>query len=312
MDAKTLREKILDYVLITLGCALYVVAWTSFMLPSGIVSGGLTGACAILSMATGVPVDVYYISFNVVLILLATLIMGISFGAKTIYAILVSTVLLRVMGSESMNFLKCMPGEALYLEDRILVPLIGGLLEAVGIGLILQRGGSTGGLDIFVLLINKFWPVSPGKVYLYFDVIIIASLLLIPGHTFADVIYGYVAMAAFTFSVDFVLMGRQSTVQLMIFSEHYPEIADYINREMDRGVTVLKATGWFSKSDRPVLLVLVRKYQLTEVTKAVKSVDPKAFVSVVPANDVYGEGFGEIKAGIQSGRKKTKKLKQEQ
>ena len=304
MEKNALWEKIWDYVLITLGCAIYVVAWTSFMLPGGIVSGGLTGACAILSMGTGVPVDIYYITFNVILILLATFIMGISFGAKTIYAILLSTVLLRVMGSESMNFLKCMPGEALYLDDRILVPLIGGLLEAVGIGLILQRGGSTGGIDIFVLLINKFWPVSPGKVYLYFDVIIIASLLLIPGHTFSDVIYGYVAMAAFTFSVDFVLMGRKSTVQLMIFSEKYPDIADYINREMDRGVTVLKATGWFSKSDRPVLLVLVRKYQLTEVTRAVKDVDPKAFVSVVPANDVYGEGFGEIKAGIERNKKK--------
>ncbi len=299
-----------EYLVISIGCAIFVMGWTSFMLPNGIIDGGLTGVCAVLSMATGIPVDVYYISLQAVLIILAVWIMGTSFGAKTLYAILLTTVLFRVLGSESFYFLQAVPGEFLYVDQRILIAMIGGLMEAIGIGLIFQRGGSTGGTDIFVLLVNKFWPISPGRVYIYIDLVVIASILLIPGHTFSDVILGYVTMFTFSFGLDFFLMGRKSSVQLLIFSSRHAEIADYINQRMDRGVTVLKAVGWYSKQEKDVLLVLVRKFQLGEVTKAVKAIDPKAFVSVVTANDVYGEGFDEIKAGIESARKNKIEKKQ--
>ena len=275
------------------------------MLPNGIIDGGLTGVCAVLSMATGISVDVFYIILQAILIVLAILVMGTSFGAKTVYAILLITILFRVFEQESFAFLQSVPGNFLYIDQRILIAMIAGLMEAVGIGLIFQRGGSTGGTDIFVLLVNKFWPVSPGQVYIYIDLVVIASILLIPGHTFSDVILGYVTMFTFSFGLDYFLMGRKSSVQLLIFSSKHAEIADYVSSKMERGVTVLKAVGWYSKEEKDVLLVLVRKFQLGEVTKIVKAIDPKAFVSVVPANDVYGEGFDEIKAGLSVGKTKT-------
>ena len=171
-------------------------------------------------------------------------------------------------------------------------------MEALGIALIMGRGGSTGGTDIFALIINKFWPVSLGKVFLYFDLVIIASVLLVPGKTFQDMVYGYIAMFTFSFGVDYVLLGRKSTVQVLIFSDKYEEIADYINKVLDRGVTALNAVGWYTQSDKKVLLALVRKMQLPALKKAIKSVDPKAFLSVSPASDVFGEGFDEIKTGL--------------
>ena len=106
------------------------------------------------------------------------------------------------------DVLLSLPGHLLYLDEKILVPVIGGIVEAIGIGLILSRGGSTGGTDIFAMIINKFWPVSPGQVYLYFDLFIIASVLLIPGKTFQDMMYGYLAMISFSLVVDSVLLGR--------------------------------------------------------------------------------------------------------
>lgn len=148
------------------------------------------------------------------------------------------------------------------------------------------------------LIINKFWPISPGKVYLYSDLFIIASVLLVPGKNFEDMIYGYVAMITFSFMVDFVLLGGKSTVQVMIFSQKYEQIADYILNNLRRGVTALKAVGWYTKGDKNVLLIMVRKSQLHELSKAVKSIDDKAFVSVVPASSVYGEGFDELKTGL--------------
>ena len=308
--AVTLKTKfgqiIWDYFVMTLGAFIYVVAWTSFMTPRGLANGGLTGLCAIIQYATNgvVPIAWTFPSINAVLIIAATIILGKGFGFRTIYVILVSTLLFEIM--PRFEILYSLPGRPLYISEEVLIPIIGGLMEAVGIAMILDRGGSTGGSDIVAMAISKFWPVSPGKVFLVCDILVISSLLLIPGKTFQMVIYGYISMIIFSVVVDYVLLGRKSTVQVMIFSERYGEIADYINQEMNRGVTALSAIGWYTKADKKVLLAMVRKSEVHLVTKAVKSVDPKAFMAVSPASGVYGEGFDEIKTGIHIDKKKDK------
>ena len=149
------------------------------------------------------------------------------------------------------------------------------------------------------MIVNKYWPVSPGKVYLFSDLFIIASVLLIPGKTVEDMIYGYATMVTFSFMIDAVLLGRKSSVQILVFSSKYREVADFIITEMDRGVTALYAQGWYSKEDSKVLLIVARKTQLHQIAGAIKRIDSKAFVSVSTATSVYGEGFEEIKAGIK-------------
>ena len=298
-----LLNTFLDYLLIAVGCAVYSLGWTSFMLPNGVIDGGLTGLSALLEMATGIPLNIFYFTMNAVLIILGTFVLGRSFGVKTIYAIILCSIMLRVFSGEAFDFLKCIPGQPLYVSEKVLVPVIGGLMEAVGIGLIFLRGGSTGGTDILAMLVNKFWPVSPGRFYLVSDLVVISSIILIPGHTFADMIYGYIAMFSFSSIIDFVLLGNRSTVQVLIFSDKYSEIADYINRKLERGVTALRAVGWFTQKDRNVLLVLVLKSQLQEIFRTVKEIDPKAFLSVSPASNGFGEGFEEIKAGLQRKKK---------
>lgn len=294
---------VLDYIQIIIGCAINSLGWTSFMLPNGVIDGGLTGLSAILEMVTGIPLDIFFFSMNAALIIIGTLVLGRGFGIRTIFAIVVCALMLRLFSGEAFNFLKCMPGQPLYVSEKILVPVIGGLMEAVGIGLIFLRGGSTGGSDILAMLVNKFWPISPGRFYLVTDLVVISSIVLIPGHTFADMIYGYIAMFTFSFAIDFVLLGNRSTVQVLIFSDRYGEIADFINKKLERGVTALRAVGWYTQKDRNVLLVLVLKSQLQVIFRAVKDIDPKAFISVSPASNVYGEGFEEIKAGLQRKKK---------
>ena len=196
------------------------------------------------------------------------------------------------------DFMLATPGNFFFIDNKALIPIVGGLIEAVGVGMIFRRGGSTGGTDIIALVLNKFWPLSPGKVYLYSDVLIIASVLLIPGKTFEDMIYGYIAMITFSFMLDFVLLGSKSTVQVLVFTQKYEQMADYIMKNMRRGVTVLKAVGWYTRTEKNVLLILVRKSQMPELSKVIKAIDDKAFVSVSPASSVYGEGFDELKTGI--------------
>ena len=296
-----------DYLIVTIGTFFYCIAWDCFLIPNNIASGGLTGACTIIQFATGglIPLSYSFFVLNVFLLITGAIVLGKGFGIKTVYAVLLSTVLFRIL--PTFDFIQAVPGNFLYVDNRLLIPIMGGIIEAVGLGLILQRGGSTGGTDVIVMIINKFWPVSPGKVYLYSDLVIIASILLIPDKTFEDMIYGYVAMVTFSFMVDFVLLGGKSTLQVMVFSEKYEQIADYIIDKMDRGVTALKAVGWYTRKDRNVLLILVRKSQLHDLCKAIKELDEKAFVSVSPASSVYGEGFDELKAGISRRKKKENK-----
>ena len=298
---------IFDYLLITFGATLFVMGWTSFLLPNGIIDGGLTGICALLAMVTGVPVEYWNIGINGLLLVIAWIVLGRSFGIKTIYTIILTSVLFRVLGGDNLMVLKAIPGQPLALGEKVLVPVIGGLLEAVGLGLVLLRGGSTGGTDILALIINKFWPVSLGRFYLVSDFIVIGLLMFIPGHSFADVIYGYICMGTFALALDMVMMGKESAVQVLIFSEHFSKIGDYINREMGRGVTALRSIGWYTQQDKHVLMVMIRKTELPGLVKVIKEIDPKAFVTVLQANNVYGEGFDEMKTGIN--RKELKKKK---
>lgn len=294
-----------EYLVLTFGTLLYCMAWDSFLIPNNITSGGMTGLCVIIQFATNgmIPVSYSYTAINVLLLILAFWILGKGFGVKTIYCIALSSILFEIL--PRMHFLEALPGNFLYVDNKLLIPIIGGLVEAVGVGLIMQKGGSTGGTDIAALIVNKFWPVSPGKVYLYSDIFIIASVLLLPGKVFSDMVFGYITMLTFSFMLDYVLMGSKSSVQLMVFSSKYEEIAQYIMRELHRGVTAFNATGMFTHEDRKVLMVIARKSQLSTITKAIKEIDNKAFVSVAAASNVYGEGFEQIKAGIS--RKKGNK-----
>ncbi|MBO8454496.1 MAG: YitT family protein [Bacteroidetes bacterium] len=289
-----------EYSILTFGTVIYVLAWTSFLIPNGIASGGGTGLCTIVYFASNetIPVSVSFFVLNAILLIIGFMALGKAFGFKTIYIIILSTVLFDVFPKLGWN---------VDFDEKFLVAVVGGALEALGIGIVLMKGGSTGGTDIAAMVINKYWPVSPGKVYLYSDIFIIASILLVPGKTIEDMIYGYVVMITFSFMVDFVLLGQKSSVQVLIFSSKYREIADRI-LTMNRGVTAIRSMGWYSKADSNVLLVIVRRYELHAVVSIIKSIDQSAFVSVSSASDVYGEGFDEMKTGIDRKNKK-KELK---
>ena len=296
MRANKIFSTIWDYFLITLGTLIYVMAWTSFLIPNGMASGGLTGLCTIIQYGTNIPVAWSFPVINVILLVMGFLVMGNAFGIKTIYVIALSSFLFKIL--PEFEFLEVM------MENQgLTLALVGGSMEAIGIGLVLLRGGSTGGTDIVAMIINKYWPVSPGRVYLVSDIFIILSVFLIPDRTVVDVIYAYFVMLVFSFGVDFVVMGNKSSVQLLVFSQKYQEIADHIINDVQRGVTALKSIGWYSQKESRVLLIILRKNQMSEVINEIKHIDKDAFVSVSSAHSVYGEGFEEIKTGVSLKKK---------
>ena len=287
---KTIKE----YSVMAFALALYVFSWTAFLIPNGITAGGVTGLSTILNFAFGWHISYTYLILNAVLLIAGTVIMGKGFGFKTIYCILVSTLYF--------EFFPLIPW-ASNIDDNLINSIIGGAMSAVGIALVFTQGGSTGGIDIIALVINKYREVPPGRVFMVSDFLIISSVLLLPDKTLQDIVYGYVVTVAFSYSVDQILTGSKQSVQMLIISSKYEEIANRLCFEMDKGVTAINSLGWYKKSDSMMIMVVTRKDKMYEVIAAVKEMDHHAFLTVSTVMGVYGEGFEEFKAK-RRGKKK--------
>jgi Uncharacterized conserved protein len=281
----------------TVGILLYTSSWTFFVIPRGIAGGGVTGIASIIFYATKIPVAYSYFGINLILIVIGIITMGKSFGFKTVYCILVASI--------SLKLFPLVPWTT-DIDDNLLNAIICGLVSAVGIALVFMQGGSSGGTDIIALLIAKYKGTSPGRVFLYCDLVIIGSILFLPGRGLKDVVYGYIQMASFSFTLDWILTGNKQSVQILIFSSKYHEIADMVINELNRGVTALNSVGWYSQQDSKLLVVVAHKQQLQQITQAIHRVDPVAFITVTQTASVYGRGFEDVKVT----RKEQKTLKQ--
>ena len=301
----SLGRTIRDYAMVALGITIYVLGWSIFLVPNNMVGGGITGLSAILQYATHGVLKIGYTYFvvNVGLIIAALFVLGFGFGWKTIFATVLASVGLNL-------FQSIIPADfiqAIALDNgKLMCTIMGGIMVGVGIGLTMIAGGSTGGTDIIALMVNKYHNVSPGRLILLMDVVIILSSLLVPSYRadgelipFVDkittVVYGFILIVINSTVLDLVISGSRQSVQLFILSKHYAEIADAITRDLHRGVTVLDGKGWYTKQATEVLMVLTRKSDLNILLRYVKTIDPDAFLSVSSVTGVYGKGFDVIK-----------------
>ncbi len=283
--SKKIFTAIQMYTLMIIGLSLYVFGVTAFLIPLKITAGGVTGISMLIYYATGIPAGYPYFAINSFLFILAIRILGTSFGLKTLFSMVVISILLNVM----QIYIK----EPL-VKDIFLSSVLGGILGGVGLGITFNQGGSTGGTDIIAMIINKYRNISPGKIILYCDVIIItSSFFVIP--SVEKLVYGYVTMWVVAYSVDAFLTGAQQSVQLFIFSEKYVEIADFINTESRRGLTVIEGTGWYTKKQVKMIMTVVKKRESPMIFQKIKEIDPEAFISQGSVMGVYGKGFDEIK-----------------
>lgn len=290
---KTLKS----YTLMTIGLFIFVFSWTAFLIPHEIAGGGVSGLASVINYATGFDVSYSYLIINAILLGIGFLILGKAFGFKTIYCIAVAALMF--------EFLPLIPWVS-DIEDKLINSLIGGTMSGIGIGIIFLQGGSTGGTDIVALIIAKYREMSPGRVFIICDLVIIGSVYFIPDKSLEDVIYGYIEMVSFSYVIDMILTGNKQSLQVFVFSSKYDEIADRVSKEMGRGVTALTSMGWYSKSESKMLVVIIRKSQLADISAIVKEIDSNAFISVSAVMSVYGQGFDQIKTGKLLWNKKQK------
>lgn len=300
MKMRVTGRDVREYLVITLGLLIYTLGWTLFIIPQGVVGGGASGIGAIVYYVTGFPVGYTFLIFNVVMIGIAMWLVGPGFGVKTIYAVIVASAFLTV---EQMIFsatgLFPLP-KGLLPDDALLSTVIGGVMSGLGIGIAFSQGGSTGGTDIIAIIINKFYNVTPGRVILYVDMIIITSgLIFLQDIPFVErlekVVYGYLTMIFTSYMIDTYLAGLRQSHQVMIFTRNYGELSDRIVSDLGRSATVLSGQGWYTKSEVKIVFVVVRKHELNDLYRILHDVDPSAFASVSSVMGVFGRGFEALR-----------------
>jgi yitT family protein len=285
-----------EYAMIVFGLIIYTMGWTCFLVPMKVTGGGASGIGTMVYLLTGgaVPVGVTYLLVNIILIAIAMKVIGANFGVKTIFAVGLASVLLYVEQLLLKPYVPIMP------NDILLSAIIGGVMSGLGIAIAFSQGGSTGGTDIIVMLVLKYRNMSPGKVLLMVDVIIVSSALfslhdLSFTQRIAQLMYGYITMVTTSYVIDLYLNGRKQSLQVLIFSKNYASICDRINTEMHRGVSVLDAVGWYTKEGVKVLLVVVRSNEKKELYRIIKEEDKSAFITAANVSGGFGQGFESIR-----------------
>jgi uncharacterized membrane-anchored protein YitT (DUF2179 family) len=303
MNHRLILKEIEDYVFITLGLILYAFGFTFFLMPYEIVTGGVAGIAAIVEYASSFPNQYTYFLVNAALLFMALKILGWKFLIKTIYAILMLTFLLWLMKElvprdDTGQMVKIL-GEG----QNFMSLIIGCTMTGSALGIVFVNNGSTGGSDIIAASVNKYYNMSLGTVLIFVDFVIIFSCLFIPqfGNILDRaymVVFGLCTMVIENFMLDYIYNRQRSSVQFMIFSDKWQEIANAIGMQMNHGVTILDGHGWYTGQQRKVLCILAKKNESTNIFRLIKMIDPQAFVSQSAVIGVYGEGFDQIKVKV--------------
>ncbi|MDD2283788.1 MAG: YitT family protein [Paludibacter sp.] len=293
MTLKTSTKKtwisIREYVMIVFGLLLYAFAWKGLLIPHQITGGGVTGVGALVYYATGIPISATYLAINAVLLIIAFRLVGWQFSVRTIMGVGVLTFFLSVIPVFPL-------GTFVHENESFMACVLGGLIMGSGIGLIFLNNGSSGGTDIIAKVLNKYRNITLGRALLYSDELIISSSYFLEFGSIEKIVYGLTTLTVSTLTIDIVINGVRQSVQFFIFSKKYDEIANRINMDLHRGVTILDGTGWYSKEPVKVITVMVRKNESINIFRIVKEIDPNAFISQSSAIGVYGEGFDVIKS----------------
>lgn len=307
MTKQDLIYEVRDYFNITLGLMLYTLGFTVFLLPYEIVTGGIAGIGAIIFYSTGFPVQYTFFIINAALIILALKTLGWKFLTKTIYATFMLTFMLElaqeIVVQPDGTFYKLL-GEG----NDFMSLVIGCIITGTALAVVFLNNGSTGGTDIVAAVVNKFHNISLGKALIMVDFCIIGSCLFIDSFgaidlRFRKVVFGLCTMLIECLMLDYVMYWQRQSVQFMIFSKKYQEIAFAISRKTDHTLTILDGHGFWTGRPTKVLCLLAKKRESVLIFRIVKQIDPNAFVSQSSVIGVYGEGFDEMKVKVKEDEK---------
>lgn len=276
-----MKKKIEKVLIMILGNAVLALGTAAFVVPNGLISGGVTGIGLILEHFFGLPVDVGVFVGDAVLFLLGAAVMGKTFAATIILSTIVYPTFFSLFGK--------IPFLTSLTDDKLMAAIYAGLLMGAGIGLVIKVGGSTGGMDIPPIILHKLFGLSiPVMIYVGDTALLLIQAIY---SSTEQVLYGILVVLLSSIVMDKVLIMGQKQTQVVVISPQYEKINQMIHQQMDCGSTLLHATTGLEKSDQKVVMTVISNRQLAHLNELILQIDPQAFVVASEVNEVKGRGF---------------------
>ena len=280
-EKQTTKNLIAEYFFVILGAAVVALGFNLFLFPNQVASGGVSGISTILNGLFGWNAGLVQYAFNIPLFIAGVLILGKSFGFKSL------------LGTLALPFFVILTEDwEVATTDPLLASIFGGIVVGIGIGLVFKGKASTGGTDLLAQIITKYTGLTLGTSVLIIDGVIAVSAALV--FDLERGLYAIVALFVTTKTIDVIQMGFSQSKMVYIITTKQDEVRDAIYRDVNRGVTKLPAVGGYTGEERPVIMVVVYQTEFTKLKQVVKTVDPSAFVIVSDAYEVLGEGFKRV------------------
>ena len=282
-EKKTMKRRVLDYIVITIGAFLYAVSVSFFLDPNSLAPGGVTGIAIILNHITGLETGTWLLVINIPILVLGTWKFGLRFILSTMYCTALTSVFVNLLA----------PFGAL-TRDPFLAALAGGALMAVGLGLVLKSGATTGGTDIIIKLIRlRYAHLKTGRLFLLTDAVIV-TLSAFVFQNIDVALYAGVVVFINSVLLDMVLYGRDGAKLIFIISDRPEAITGRILSDLDIGVTYITGSGAYSGKAKNVIMCVMKKQLSPKAEEVVREEDPGAFMIVTSATEIFGEGYKNI------------------
>lgn len=276
---------LLMLALVIAGNGLYALTVKLFLIPAGLVTGGTTGIALAVNYCLGVPVSLFVLVFNVIMLAAGFVLLGKTFAATTVLSTFIYPL--------ALEFFDRLLGEVTLTEDLLLCTVFSGLGIGLSLGIVIRAGASTGGMDIPPLVLNRYFriPVSVGLYGFDFCILLLQALFR-PAEA---VLYGIVLVLIYTLVLDKLMLVGTSRTEIKVVSEQAEEIRRAILRQVDRGVTMLDGEGGYGRQKCQVILSVVSNRELPQVEKIIRGIDPESFMVVSRVTEVWGRGFSMSK-----------------
>ena len=282
-ERKSVKRRVLDYVVITIASFLYSVAVSFFLDPNSLAPGGVTGVAIILNRITGLATGTWLLIINIPILAIGTWKFGLRFIMSTMYCTAMTSLFVNLLA----------PIGAVTV-DPFLASLVGGSLMAIGLGLVFKAGATTGGTDIIIKLLRlKFPHLRTGSLFLITDAVIVAMSAFVFQNI--DVaLYAGVVVVINSVLLDVVLYGRDGAKLMFIISDRYEAITKRLLEDLDIGATLVSGSGAYSGKSKNVIMCVIKKQLSPKAEEIVREEDPASFLIVTGATEIFGEGYKSI------------------
>ncbi|MDR2867445.1 MAG: YitT family protein [Acholeplasmatales bacterium] len=293
MNKKKKIKKIIDILIMSLACLIVELGFYFFLLPAGLVTGGVMGISVILQNFGIKPSYIIY-GLNGIFLILALIFLGKKFFIKTIYLSILAPSFVFLLD----NILK-VPYDLIFVKiletPMLLSAVMGGILVGLGLGLTLRYGGSTGGMDVLQKIISKYTHMSFTKaMYLSDGLIIVGGFIFyLTGNNYESIFLAVLSMVISGIIIDVLSISGRSGFTYFIISSQHEEIRSSILTQMERGITIIAARGGYTNQARELLVCNILKKEKISMDLLINKIDPKAFVFIVESKEILGYGFSK-------------------